>query len=69
LTESLDLNNYKKEYLKIPQVHYVGEKDKVIPSFLTEDFVGKSETTEESNISIVKIPNANHVSILEVIDI
>jgi pimeloyl-ACP methyl ester carboxylesterase len=88
LSGSLDLNDYKEEYLKIPQIHYVGERDKVVPSFLTEKFVEKSRTIEKSevlikennipikmdsiknnNISIVKIPKAGHVDILDKINL
>jgi pimeloyl-ACP methyl ester carboxylesterase len=60
LSESLDLNDYKDKYLKIPQIHYVGSKDKVVPSFLTEEFVKNKEL-------IIEIPGANHVNILNIV--
>lgn len=52
LNESLNLANYKDLYIKIPQKHYVGKKDKIIPSFLVEDFV------PEGTVMVVK--NATH---------
>ena len=39
LSESLNLADYKAKFSKIPQIHYVGEKDKVIPPILIKDFV------------------------------
>lgn len=35
LHESLNLADYKEKLMNIPQIHYVGEKDKVIPLKLT----------------------------------
>lgn len=40
LTESLDLRNERKTYLSIPQIHYVGTKDGIVPPELTVAFVG-----------------------------
>lgn len=42
LSESLNLADYKKEYFKIPQVHFVGKKDMVVPKELVYEFVGDS---------------------------
>ncbi len=39
LKESLNLKDYQIEFLKIPQIHYVGEKDTVVPPALTKAFV------------------------------
>lgn len=50
LSESLNLADYKNQYLKIPAVHYGGEKDKVIPPHLLSDFVG----------DVIIVPNAKH---------
>lgn len=44
LTESLNLANYKDKFALIPQTHYVGEKDKVIPPILTKEFVKDKST-------------------------
>lgn len=55
LNESLNLESYQQQYLKIPQVHFVGTDDKIIPPVLTETFVnGKSP--------IVKVEGATHSS-------
>ena len=53
LTESLDLADYKDKFSSIPQIHYIGEKDKVIPPILIEDFI-----SDKSTLHI--IPNATH---------
>lgn len=53
LNESMNLEAYRDEYLKIPQVHFVGEKDDVIPVFLTHDFV-------QNKHEIIIIPNNTH---------
>ena len=53
LTESLNLADYKDKFTHIPQIHYVGEKDKVIPPILTKEFV-----KDKSAIHVV--PNATH---------
>lgn len=38
LDESLNLADYRDLYVKIPQKHYVGKEDKIIPFSLVEDF-------------------------------
>lgn len=53
LNESMNLEAYKNEYLKIPQIHFVGEKDEVIPPFLTRDFV-------QNKHNIISIPPNTH---------
>jgi pimeloyl-ACP methyl ester carboxylesterase len=53
LTESMDLNNYRDKYAKIPQIHYVGERDRIVPPFLTENFV-------ENKKLIIKVPKVGH---------
>jgi len=60
LNESMSLADYKNEYMKIPQIHYIGSKDDVIPSKLVYDFV------DDENL--VKVVNgATHNSGFEVI--
>lgn len=39
LSHSLDLNDYRDAFLKFPQIHYVGEKDKIIPPAITQNFI------------------------------
>ena len=54
LSESLNLNDYKNEYFKIPQKHYVGDLDNVIPSGLVFDFV------KDKNIDVEIVKKASH---------
>ncbi len=53
LTQSLNLMDYKKEFDKIPQRHFVGEKDEVVPPELTQEFVMDEKT-------IILVPKATH---------
>lgn len=53
LNESMNLESYRRQYLALPQMNYVGEKDKVIPPFLTKAFL-------ENDDLITIVPNANH---------
>ena len=39
LDGSLNLADYKKKFAKIPQIHYAGENDKVVPLLLTHQMV------------------------------
>lgn len=39
LNESMNLADYKENFMKIPQLHYVGAKDKVIPYNITQQFI------------------------------
>ncbi len=53
LNESLSLTDYRALYLKFSQVHYVGEKDPVIPPEITENFI-------QNPALIHLVPNASH---------
>jgi len=53
LNESLSLSDYREKYLKIPQIHYIGEKDSIIYPFITQNFI-------QSKTNIHFIPNATH---------
>lgn len=53
LLKSLNLTDYKDTFNKIPQHHFVGERDDVVPPELTQEFVA-----DETNITIV--PKASH---------
>lgn len=55
LNESLNLENYRSLFLKIPQHHYVGKNDDIIPPFLVEDFI------QNDNL-ITIVPTATHNS-------
>ena len=60
LNESLNLENYRSQFLQIPQHHYAGENDEIIPPQLIEEFVGNSRL-------LTVIPNATHNSGWEII--
>lgn len=53
LNESMNLESYQKQYLDIPQIHYVGSNDNVIPPFLVKDFIG-------NNHQLIIIDGATH---------
>lgn len=53
LSESMNLESYRNQFAKIPQIHYVGTKDKVIPPVLVNQFVGNNDL-------IIKVKNASH---------
>ena len=53
LTGSLNLKNYKEDLSTIPQVHFVGEKDRVVPVSLTKEFI-------QDDSKIIVVPKANH---------
>ena len=53
LNESMNLESYRKQFAKIPQIHYVGSDDKVMPPVLVRDFVGKDDL-------IVEVDGAGH---------
>lgn len=40
LNESMNLENYRNQFLKIDQIHYVGSNDNVIPPALVHAFIG-----------------------------
>lgn len=39
LNESMNLQNYRSEFLKLNQIHYAGQKDEVMPPHLIRDFI------------------------------
>ena len=51
LSQSLNLADYRDEYLKIPQLHYVGVKDEVIPKELVYQFVRDKNKVVEVDAS------------------
>ena len=53
LNESMNLESYKAQFLYIPQVHYVGSQDKVIPPVLVRNFVGEA-------YPIIEVKEATH---------
>ena len=53
LNESLNLVDYYDNFIKIPQIHYVGEKDKVIPPIMIKQFI-------KNNAPVIVVQNATH---------
>jgi len=49
LSGSMNLESYRKQFAEIPQIHYVGTKDKVIPPHLTRTFIGDESKIIEIN--------------------
>lgn len=62
LTESLNVINFTKQLSKIPQIHYIGEKDKIIPSYTIKNFVNKiNYFNNNKNIAkYIIIKNTDH---------
>ena len=55
LNESMNLESYRKQFAQIPQIHYVGSNDKVMPPVLVREFVGGSG-------NIIEVRGATHNS-------
>jgi len=49
LNESMNLESYRTQFAKIPQIHYVGSNDKVMPSALVKEFIGNDDLIVEVN--------------------
>ncbi len=57
----LSVNPVKDLYMlsRIPQIHYIGGKDKVAPEFMIKNFVEKIPNSKEI-IQMKRLPNADH---------
>lgn len=55
LNESMNLESYRKQFAQIPQIHYVGSDDEVMPPALVREFVGGSG-------NIIEVRGATHNS-------
>lgn len=55
LNESMNLESYRTQFANIPQIHYVGTNDKVIPPILVKEFIGNDDL-------IVEVDGASHNS-------
>lgn len=53
LKGSLDLGDYRQQFLLIPQIHYVGQHDQIIDPKITVQFI-------EDQTKIRWVPNATH---------
>lgn len=60
MKESLNPIDYAKEVSGIPQIHFVGSKDNIIPIEVAENFVTRSGLG--TNANIVKVEKASHSS-------
>lgn len=55
LSESMNLENYRRQFLQIPQHHYAGADDEVVPPELVKNFV-------ENDKLVTIVPHAAHNS-------
>lgn len=53
--KSLNLADYYDDFIKIPQVNYVGENDDIVPPFLVKEFIRNDDL-------VVRIEGATHNS-------
>lgn len=58
LTESLNPIDVRRELSAIPQYHLVGEKDKVVPPLLVNEFVSGFKSLKK--ITVREVPNFDH---------
>ena len=49
----MNLESYRKQFAKIPQIHYVGSNDEVMPPVLAREFVGNDGL-------IIEVDGASH---------
>lgn len=60
LEDSLNPADFKTKTFKIPQIHFVGQKDKVVPAKLIYDYETSLPAGHCSRI--IEVPNTDHVS-------
>lgn len=53
LNESMNLESYRKQFAKIPQIHYVGSNDEVMPPLLVREFIKDDDL-------IIEVGGASH---------
>lgn len=53
LNESMNLESYRKQFAQLPQIHYVGSNDKVMPPVLIREFVDNDDL-------IIEVDGASH---------
>jgi fermentation-respiration switch protein FrsA (DUF1100 family) len=58
LTKSLNAADYARQVQAIPQVHFIGERDKVVPASVTNAYLAR--TTDRRNIKVVTVEGASH---------
>lgn len=61
LSASLSIQNYVEDLAKIPQFHFTGSNDKVVPSQLTETWVARlRENLPHAQIELIELENVDH---------
>lgn len=53
LNEAMNLESYHKQFAELPQIHYVGNHDKVMPPILIREFVDNDDL-------IIEVDGASH---------
>lgn len=53
LNESMNLESYRKQFAKIPQIHYVSSNDEVMPPILVREFIKNDDL-------IIEVSGASH---------
>lgn len=53
LDESMNLESYRKQFAQIPQIHYAGTDDDVIPALLIREFAGNGAV-------VIEVDGASH---------
>ncbi len=58
LTRSLNAADVARQIQEIPQVHFIGERDKVVPASVTNAYLAR--TTDRRQIKVVPVEGASH---------
>lgn len=53
LKDSMNLEDFYEQFVNMPQIHYIGEKDTVVPAVITEQFISNKNL-------LIKLPKATH---------
>lgn len=60
MTESLNPKHVVHKIAHIPQTHYIGAKDPIVPTFISGSFVQEIAKTHPENANQVILPKASH---------
>lgn len=60
LTDCLNPKDFAAKIARIPQWHYVGDCDPIVPSFITQSFVSEIAKTHPKHANISILPNVSH---------
>lgn len=60
LTDCLNPKHFAGKIAHIPQYHYVGAEDPVVPSYITESFVQEIAKTHPKNAHLLVLPKVSH---------